>query len=579
MKSAAAAPPELEAGWAKLLRMIPGYDPIESAEEGDWFDPDLAQNALHFFEHHLILTKDTVSTRAGSPFVLQLWEAAIVANIVGWRRIDSYGNNVRRYKECFVGIPRKNGKTELCAGLGNLFFFTDEERGIEICCGAKDRPQAAKLFSAAKLMVTRSRKLSSECGVYAKALYKEDGSSFMAVSADAAGQHGGNPHVAIVDELHVHVDGRLVEAFESGQGSRRSPLMMYLTTQDYDRKDSICNELWDHARKVRDGQAKISNFLPVLYEADEALDDWEDEEVWKRVNPNLNVSVSIDFLREQAQKAKHLPRLRNQFKRLHLNIRTGQSEVWLPMDKWDECDGRMIPEKWDEDGRLITVGDVTREMLEKSLAGKRCWVGVDLSQKYDMTAAVFVFRDERDGQVFYWLLPYFWLPEETIKDPARDVRKRDIWQQWHRDGYLFSTPGKTVSYPLIRKFIMKRGEDFNIQKIGIDRWNAGETADALELEGYDVEQFRPFFSAMSGPSKEFESAVMSGRIVHMGHPILREQARVCACVQNSNEDIRPAKDKSGDKIDGIVASIIGVGLASLGGQSESMYETHGFRTT
>lgn len=564
------SPKRIPAAWRKLLLLIPGYNSIKTADPGDWFDPEIAQDAIDFFESYLTLTKDSVNTKAGQPFVLELWEAAIVANLYGWFRKDSHGNIVRRYRECFIGVPRKNGKSELTAGLGCLGFFWDQEVGSEIYCAAKDRGQASKVFDAAKRMVLSSGVLKKRCRIYAKAMHQpDDGSTFQPISADAKRWHGENPSVAIIDEVHVQPNGDLIEALETGQASRREPLMIYLSTSDYDKADSICNELWDHARDVRDGRRVAARFLPVLFEADDKTDDWRDEKLWKRVNPNLGVSVSIDYLREKMTKAEMLPRLVNSFKRLHLNIRTGQADQWLPMDKWDECDGQLVE----------GVGLLTREAFEKLLEGRACWVGLDLSYSRDMTAVTLAFPETRDGKRFYYLLPYLFLPEDSLKDEKSDRRRREVHRQWRNDGWLQTTPGESIDYERIRLKIRELGERFNIQKIGADPWNATKTLQDLTADGFEVEAFRQTFPFMSTPSKEFEAAVVARTLVHGGHPVLREQARVVAVLEDAYGNIRPDKKRSGDHIDGIVSAVIAIGLAMHGEEkSKSVYEKRGLRT-
>ena len=512
-------PDQIPDGWLELFALLPGYDPIATATDEDWFDPVVAQAAIEFFSRELRLTKDSTGASAGSPFHLQPWQAAVVATLFGWKR-GEVANPVRRYREALIAIPRKNGKTELCAGIANYCLFEDGELGAEIYVGAGTRDQARLLFDAAKRMVLSSPGLVERATVWDRKIEtSETGSKFLPISSDALKQHGLNPHVALIDELHVQPDDRLVEALVTAQAARRQPLMIYLTTSDHDRAGSICNETWDHAREIRDGRRAAPRFLPVIFEAADD-EDWRSPEVWKRVNPNLGVSVSIDYLRNAAAKAEQLPRFLNSFKRLHLNIRTGQAEQWLPMDRWDACDGRHL--------ELAGVD------LAEHLEGRKCWVGVDLSQKHDMTCVVLVFPEDREGQRFYHVLPWFWLPEDTIRDPKRDPRKAQLWQQWHAEGLLEATPGNVVDYGRIRKRISDFGERDNIQQIGSDPWQAEGLMQDLASDGFDVVHVRQGHATLSSMTEEFETAILGLRLVHGGHAILREQARVAHGMVHTN---------------------------------------------
>ncbi len=547
---------EIAVDWANLLRIIPGYDPIETAADGDWFDPDIAQSAIDFIETYLTFSR---GSSAGKPFHLERWQAAIVANLYGWQRKDDVGETVRRYRESFVGIPRKNGKTELVAGLGLLALFWEREMGTEVYCGAKDRSQASKLLATAKLMVRRSRELTKISDVFQHSIMRkpDDGSLFRAVSKDAGKIHGENPAFIAIDEVHVQPNGELIEALTTGIGARLQPLTVYISTSDYDRphEESICNTLWDYARAVRDREADNSRYLPVLYEADDKADDWTDEAVWSRVNPNLGVSVRPEYLRDMAAKAKHLPRLVNSFKRLHLNIRTGQVTQWLPMDFWDECSGGI---------------DV--EGLRDQLEGVPCWAALDMSQKYDLTAFVLVAKHREESGDVYTVSPWFWLPEDQIRNPKREREKRDLYQRWHSLGLLEAIPGETVDPARVRDRIEQLAETYSFRQIGFDPWGAEDTMRFFDDRGFDVVKFRPSYRDFNGGSKELEAAVTSRRLVHGGHEILREQARVCAVDEDHNEEIRPSKKRSGDKIDGIVATVMALSLAMTGSEEDEVFD-------
>ncbi len=310
--------------WEALLRLIPGYDPIGTAN-GAWFDAKAAQLALDFFPECL---RHIEGDLADKPFVLQPWQQSFVANLIGWKRKDESGRTVRRYRETLLYVPRKNGKPPLAAGVALLIFFTDPERGQQDYIAASDREQAGLLFRHCKGMVEREPALSDRCRIYggnaaggqSRSIVREqDGSFLRIVSADAESKHGGNTHLAIVDELHAQPNRDLVDVLQTSMASanRPQPLLICITTADYDRP-SICNEKHGYASKVRDGIIQDPSFLPCIYEAGRE-DKLTDEAVWRKANPNLGVSVSLDFLKRETQRAKDTPAYENTVRQLHLN--------------------------------------------------------------------------------------------------------------------------------------------------------------------------------------------------------------------------------------------------------------------
>ncbi len=317
--------------------LIPGYDPRATA--GDCrFDRRAAEHAVEFF--HECLTFTTGQWR-GQPFVLQPWQQAIIRNLFGWKRKDG----TRRYREALVYVPRKNGKSEIAGGLGNLLIFADGEPGAQVYCAAADREQARLVFNAAKTMVAAEPEMAARAKVYTHAIvFEATGSVLKVVSAEAYSKHGINAHGIIIDELHAQPNRELVDVLTTSTGARRQPLIIHITTADFDREGSICNEKHDYATKVRDGVIDDPAFLPVIYEAGPD-EDWTDPAVWRRVNPNLDVSLSMEYLERECRRAQETPSYENTFKRLHLNIRTQQDVRWLSLEAWDACDGAAIDER------------------------------------------------------------------------------------------------------------------------------------------------------------------------------------------------------------------------------------------
>lgn len=281
-----------------VYRKIPGYDLFATAD-GRRLDRSAAKRAINFFRDCLTFT---AGEWMGLPFVLQPWQQAIMGNLFGWKRKDGR----RRHHEAFIFVPRKCGTSELAGGLGNLLVFSDQEPAAQVYCAAADREQARLVFNATKTMVLAEPELAERCRIYVNAIVVEaTGSTLKVVSAEAYTKHGINAHGITIDELHAQPDRELVDVLTTSTGARRQPLIVYITTADFDR-ESICNEKYEYAGKVRDGIIDDPSFLPVIYEAD-VHDDWTDPEVWEKANPNLGVSISAEYLQRQCQCQRECP--------------------------------------------------------------------------------------------------------------------------------------------------------------------------------------------------------------------------------------------------------------------------------
>ena len=520
------------------ITVIPGYDPYRDAE-GYRFDEGLASQAINFFADCLTHVK---GEWAGSPFVLADYQAPIVANIFGWVRED---NGLRRYREVFCYMPRKNGKTSLCAGLSCYIFFCDDEPGAEGYCAAGDREQASITFNIARQMVQAEPLLANQCKIYKghRAITIEDeGITFKPISADAYNKHGYNSHFVIFDELHTQPNRDLVDVLETSMGSRRQPLMIYITTADI-KGESICNEKLAYAKSVRDGTLPDPTFLPVIYEATED-DDWTDPELWARVNPGLGDCLKFEYLERQYKKAVDEPAFENTFKRLHLNMQTGASSGAFSISSWDKC-----PE-------------VPDRVPDKAL----CFAGLDLASTMDITALIALYP-ELDNLV----VPYFWVPVEH-----KEVKRS--YARWIQQGFIHTTPGNVTDYDFIRERInlLSKGCRF---ELAVDPWNSRHLSTQLsEQDGINVVEFRQGYISMNEPTKELSRLIMQGKIGHNGHPVLRWMIDNAEAMTDAAGNIKLSKKHSEGKIDGAIALVMAVGRSMFGDVATSVYETRGLIT-
>jgi len=535
---------------AEIIKTLPNYDPYRGADDY-YFDEDTALAAIEFFHKKIVHIK---GAKTGEPFILEVWEQAIIANLFGWKSKET---GFRRYQECFIEVGRKNGKTPLAAGILLYLLFEDGEPGAEIYGAASEYKQASLVFTHAHGMVNRESSLSDRCKVFkgqSKAIElgqpgDDDYGVYRVVSSEAFSAHGWNTHAAVVDELHTQPNRDLVDALSTSTAAREQPLLIYITTSDFEREGSICNEKEDHALDVCNGVIEDLSFLPVVYQA-QLEDDWTKLETWKKANPNLGVSVSLDFIERECKRAQETPAYENTFKRLHLNIRTEQDVRWLALSDWDACGGVVLPE---------------------ALYGKSCYAGIDLSSKTDITAFELYFPDEQK------VLSYFWVPKENAH--KREIKDKVQYTAWANQDWIKLTPGNVVDYNIVMTDIADIASKYKIEGIGFDRW--GFEAVRQQLVGCGVPEsimvaFGQGFASMSEPTKELERLILAGLINHGGNPVLRWMASNVAVEMDPAGNLKPSKKKSTERIDGIVALIIAIGLASTTPPAkDSVYEERG----
>jgi len=525
----------------KILRMIPGYDPFSTA--GDcWLDYDAAKKPMDFFEQYLCLIE---GKGAGEVFHLENWQKAIVGNLFGWKRLDG----TRRYRKSFVFVARKNGKTPLCAGIINYVAFCDGEPGAQIYSAAGEKEQAALVFRHAAGMISRNPILQSKSKIYRTFKSIEFGGGaniYKALSADADTKHGLNAHLVVVDELHVQPNRDLVDTLTTSTASRTQPIEIDITTAGVYDPNSICYEHYDYACKVRDGVIDDPFFLPVIYEADKE-DDWRDERVWHKANPNLGVSVSIDYLRQACKEAQDVPAKENAFRRLHLNQWTEQETRWLSLEKWQGCLSK-----------------------EVDLTGAKCYAGLDLSTRKDLTAFVLFFYA---GEKKY-CVPYFFAPKEGAE--RRQRIDRVPYLQWAKDGFMTLTEGDTVDFDAVRAFINGLKKKYLIEHIVIDDWQASQIMNQLSSDGFSVIPTRMGYRSFSEPTKALEELILNQKLAHFDNPVMNWCVSNVMIEQDAAENIKPSKAKSTERIDGVVALIMAIrAMVELKQNAPSIYEERG----
>jgi len=525
------------------IRLLPGYDPFAGADEYH-FDEAAAARAIAFVEECCTHVKGEL---AGTNIKLEPWQRAVFGNLFGWKHRKT---GLRRYRECLVFVPRKNAKTTMAAAIVCLVAFLDNEPGAELYSSAAERDQARLCFEVVAGMVHNEPLMSERAKVFKYSITFGD-KSYKAISAQAGTKHGFNAHLVINDELHAHKTAELTEVLATSMGARRQPLMAHLTTSDYEREGSVCNAKHDYACKVRDGIIRDPSFLPVIYEASKD-DDWTTPETWAKANPNLDVSISREFIERECRRAQDDPAYENTFKRLHLNIRTEQSERLLPVERWDACKGEL-----------------------PNLKGQPCWCGLDLGATRDFSAfvAVFALDDER-----YAVMPKFWIPQSAANN--RKDRMGVTYQAWERADALIVTPGDEVDYARLATDIAEFSKEYSVQEIAADRLfqGAGVCQVLREDHGLPVIEHGQGFVSMAAPTRAFLELVGARQVVHDGNPVLRWMVGNLVGKQDEAGNWKPDKKKAGDKIDGAVAAIMAIGRATVAEtrETESFYETHGF---
>ena len=530
-------------GYPKLKN----YKPSQFMLPTSHYDKKKADRAVTFIEN-LCHTK---GKWAGTPFWLLPWQEQLIRDIFGIVKPD--GN--RQFRTVFVEICKKIGKSELAAAVALYLLYADNEPSAEVYGAAADRQQASIVFDVAKQMVEMSpalMKRSKLMGATKRIVNYGNAGYYQVLFAEVGGKHGFSVRGLVFDEIHTQPNRQLYDVLTKGSSdARQNPLHFIITIAGNDRH-SIAYELHTKAVDILEGRRVDPTFYPVVYGLKDD-EDWEDETNWYKVNPSLGYTVDVERLRDAYREAKQNPADEITFKWLRCNMWVSSTVAWIP-------------------DAIYMRGNEAIDMA--SLEGRDCYAGLDLSSTGDITALVLIFPPRDEDEKFV-LLPYFWIPEETI--PRRVKANSVPYDIWEKQGHLLATEGNVIHYDFIEKFICDLAEKYHILEIAVDRWNATHMIQNLEDAGFTMVPFGQGFASMSTPTKEFYRLLMEGQIVHAGHPVLRWMAGNVVIETDAAENIKVTKAKSKEKIDGIVASIMALDrcLRNQGEQQGSVYDQRG----
>jgi phage terminase large subunit-like protein len=502
---------------------------------GSETEPGTANFVIGFFRKVLRLNGGQFE---GLEFELQLWQKFIVGSLFGWYLL----NDTRRYQIAYCEIGKSNGKSPMAAGIGLYMLTADGEARAEVYAAATKKDQAMVLFRDAVAMRDQSPHLEARLqrsGVGEKCWNLADhetGSWFRPISSDEDSQSGPRPYCALIDELHEHKSDVVVNMMRAGFKWRRQPLEFEITNSGFDRH-SVCYRHHDYSIKILQGVLQNDRWFAYVCGLDEG-DEYQDEKVWIKANPNLGISVSLDYLRDRVREAQAMPAVENVVRRLNFCEWTEQAERAISMATWD-------------------LGAAPIDI--EALRNRPCFAGLDLARVNDLSAFVLVFPAQQEGETIK-VLPFFWVPHDDIQ--VRSRRDRVPYDVWARQEYLIATSGNTTDYSFIEAAIVRLAGIYDIQGIAFDRTFAGEIVQHLQTElGEDrLIQFGQGFMSMSAPTAELLRLVKASELQHGGHPVLRCNASNLTLASDPAGSLKPDKSRSTERIDGIVALVMALGL-------------------
>jgi phage terminase large subunit-like protein len=509
-------------------------------ERTDWdfeFSEETADYYLRFFD----LLKLTKGVGAGFKFKLEPWQCFIIANTFGWL---SKTSGKRRFKEVYIEIPKKNGKTTLAAAVGLIGLFWDDEPRPDIYAAAYTKDQAKICLIEAINLANSHPNLKGRIKKLLNNMeHIGNGGVFEAVSNEAKNTEGKNAHIVLFDEYHVHKNDDTKSSLRSGMASREQPLFFTITTAG-DNRLSPCYIYRTQCINILQGHVERENVFTIIYGLDDN-DDWNDPANWEKANPNWGVSVQPDFLRTEYEGALQSGRAEVEFKTKHLNKWVDSAATWIPNELWKKG----------------VVDDLYAQIPNNAT----CYGGLDLASTSDITALSLYFPPQ-SGIEKGFFKRFFFVPEEAVKNS----RKSGVdYHNWVAKGYMIQTEGKRLNYDVVQTIIEELNEKFDLQFVAVDRWNASQLIQDLN-EKIDkrfvnnkwedfIHEYGQGYKDMSTPAKEYEMIYIEENIWHDGNPVHAWMLGNVALSTDPAGNIKPDKAKSSNKIDGVVSDVMAYG--------------------
>ena len=536
--------------WVKLACQRYFDDVAHGAERGLYFDHEAAEHRISFYK----FCKHSKGEWAGQILQPEPWQQFIDWNIFGWKREDGS----RRFRTAYTAVARKNGKSTQLAVTGLYLAFFDDEPGSETYTAATKMDQAIIIHSESTRMVKSSPDLLRRITINKNALTCDPkAQKFVPLGQDSNTSDGLNVHAALIDEYHAHPDAGMYDVLKTGMGSRRQPLMYIITTAGFE-KEYPCYEMEARIKRILEGSEIDDTVFGILYTLDED-DDWQDQRVWIKANPNLGVSKKLENMQDDFKEAVSMPSKQNNFKTKHMDIWTEAQTRWITQDKW-----------------ALNAHPVN----EEGLLGRVCYGGLDLSSVHDLTSWTLCFPPDGPGDKYKFLFRFF-IPQDGLHE--KTVKERFDYETMVRNGFIVTTPGNVIDYDFIQSLILDDAKKFSIKEAAFDRWGSNDIVPRLveELGPDFFVEFGQGFKSMSPACKDFERKVMMGELATGGNPVMNWMIACTELATDPAGNIKPVKPdrlKTGKHIDGVITAIMSLSRAISATESTSAYEDRGLLT-
>jgi phage terminase large subunit-like protein len=487
------------------------------------FDIDEGERWCKFFN----VLKLSIGEKAGERFILEDWQTFLIMSIYGWQK-----ENRRRFRNVYIEIARKNGKSTLVSGMALGALLIDKESAPQVYSAATKSDQARIIFEECGRMVRGNKVLSEKLNVFRDSIVcKSNSGSFKPLASDSKTLDGLNVHFAAIDEIHAHKTAEVIELLDTAKGARKQPLIVEITTAG-SNKNTICYKHHEYTKKILEGTLKNDAWFGVVYSIDDK-DDWKDSSCWIKANPNLGISFQPDELQKQFEKAVQMPSFMNSFQRLHMNKWTGSITRWISDELWISA-----KEDYNED----------------DLRGLECVAGCDLASVGDTNSISVVFRCE-DNKIR--TLNYFFIPEET-KNKKYELDSIDF-PEWVRNGDVLQFNTRSRDEEMIIMKLQEISQKFKLKMIVFDRWQSETIVSKLESVGVECMGFGQGYKDMDFPTKKLEELLINEELKHNGNACMRWQVSNIMISRDPADNIKIDKSKSSEKVDGPVSLVMALG--------------------